>query len=223
MAFPKDIPRGVAAAACQFDRAPARDCKGPWLSDLCCQKSGTKWQGQDGGLNFDHDDCWQQGASSIWASRVGWTALIRGRATKRLLCRLAFVFFTTGATAATVVDFTTAGSYSLKGSSGNVTTTLQPGLGTDLRIAAASEAYPSLTVTPSGGQTSWNLAGSSYVELSVQNIGTTSVYMGVRVDDATKSDEQPILLQAGQSGSVRVYFGYSSGVEGPAVDPVLPQ
>ena len=140
------------------------------------------------------------------------------QAIRPLVGLLAFVFFLSGATAGTVVDFTAAGSYSLTKSSAQVTTTLQPGLGTDLAISPGTEAYPALTILPSGSS-SWNLAGTSYVELSAQNIGTATIYLVVRVDNSSKSDEQAISLNAGASGTVRIYYGYSGGIEGPTVDP----
>ena len=57
-----------------------------------------------------------------------------------------------GAAAVTVIDFTASGPYSITKSSSQVTTTLQPGIGTDVTIAPGTDAYPSVTIEKDGTQ-----------------------------------------------------------------------
>ena len=132
--------------------------------------------------------------------------------------------FTPGAAAVTpytVVDFTASGSYSLTPSSTQVSSVLQTGIGTDVTIASGTEAYPALTIKPVGS-TTWNLAGTSYVELVCKNSGTTTLYAFLRADNAgstSNSDTQSMYLSPGTTGTTRIYYGYSSGIEGYQVDP----
>jgi beta-glucanase (GH16 family) len=96
------------------------------------------------------------------------------------------------------------------------------GSGIVVTCRPGKDAYPGITVKPEGAV--WDLSEFGYVQARVTNIGAAPVTVCLRVDDDGDWTTNPwnaenAALAAGETGVVRVRFGYSWGKPGFALHP----
>lgn len=101
--------------------------------------------------------------------------------------------------------------------SGEKVVAVANGNGVQVDVAAGSDDYPGVTLEPEG-TTNWDLSGDAYVEARIRNTGEVELPVTLRVDNAGNWRDNPwnaesIRLGPGDSGTVRVYFGYSFGFQ----------
>ncbi|HSU67953.1 MAG TPA: glycoside hydrolase family 16 protein, partial [Tepidisphaeraceae bacterium] len=87
----------------------------------------------------------------------------------------------------------------------------------DVSIAAGTQSYPGITITPPGAV--WDLSRFGHVEARVANTGTKQIQLSLRVDGADEPSRNPWnsefeVIPPGQTKSVRVRWGYSFGHRG---------
>ncbi|HET6248764.1 MAG TPA: glycoside hydrolase family 16 protein [Tepidisphaeraceae bacterium] len=87
--------------------------------------------------------------------------------------------------------------------------------GVDVTIAPGKESYPGIAIKPVGGKT-WDLSAFGDVVAAVANTGKTPINLSLRVDNEGPWQDQPwstesISLKPGESGRIKVIFGYSYG------------
>ncbi|MAS92003.1 MAG: hypothetical protein CMO55_02310 [Verrucomicrobiales bacterium] len=89
--------------------------------------------------------------------------------------------------------------------------------GIGVAIPVDSGSYPGVKVLPSSGSP-WDLSEYAFVEARIRNTGEVELPVSLRVDNAGNWRDNPwnaesIRLGPGDSGTVRVFFGYSFGFQ----------
>jgi beta-glucanase (GH16 family) len=92
----------------------------------------------------------------------------------------------------------------------------------DVTIAPGPSGYPGVAFAPDG--TNWDLSQYGEVAAVVTNTSTQPLNISLRVDNAGDWHTSPwnangLTLAPSQTGAIRVFFGYSWGSPGYALDP----
>ena len=92
----------------------------------------------------------------------------------------------------------------------------------EVTCAPGESAYPGIVLLPEG--TVWDLSAFGHVDAQVANTGEGKSGLSLRVDNdgdwqANPWNGETTWLNPGQTASARVYFGYSWGKPGYALDP----
>ncbi len=85
--------------------------------------------------------------------------------------------------------------------------------GVPVKIAPGGESYPGIHIKP---PEPWNLSDFGHVQARITNTGTLPVTCNLRVDGKSTdgswgSNTETTTIKPGESGEVKVYFGYSYG------------
>lgn len=87
-----------------------------------------------------------------------------------------------------------------------------PGIG--VTIAAGKEMYPGIHFTPPEGP--WNLSSFGHIEAKFTNTGSKPILVNLRADAKTTDGEygsntETASIKPGESGTAKVFFGYTYG------------
>lgn len=87
--------------------------------------------------------------------------------------------------------------------------------GLALSLAVGPTPYPGVTITPADGKP-WVLTTYGHIEANVTNTGSAPATINLRIDDNGPGDKawnaESLLIGAGDTRKLRVYFGYSYGL-----------
>jgi beta-glucanase (GH16 family) len=103
---------------------------------------------------------------------------------------------------------------------GQITTSNGPD-GVLVNVKAGDFPFPGITVHPVG-EKAWNLSAYGHIDAKVTNTSASPINFCLRVDnDAANGDRtwntSGLKIPAGQSGTIRVYFGYNGTSRGYAL------
>ncbi|NUQ01623.1 MAG: hypothetical protein HUU35_17405, partial [Armatimonadetes bacterium] len=92
----------------------------------------------------------------------------------------------------------------------------------EITCTPGENSYPGVAIKPATGV--WDLAAYGTVQAQVTNTGGAKLTVTLRLDNPGDWQQNPwnadhVTLEPGQSGRVTVYFGYSWGRRGYALDP----
>lgn len=89
-------------------------------------------------------------------------------------------------------------------------------------VQPSPSSYPGVLLRPQGG--TWDLSAFGHVAAKLTNTGQTPVEVCLRLSNEGNRKDKPwsadkLALQPGESGTLKVYFGYSWGKAGYALNP----
>lgn len=100
--------------------------------------------------------------------------------------------------------------------SGEQVTYEQTAGGLSVRISAGDAGYPGISIAPDGD--AWDLSAFGHIEARIANTGDEAIRVNLRVDNAGDWRANPwncesVSIKPGQSGAVKVIFGYQYGMK----------